>query len=75
MTMSADTGRGDQGRDYRLLRLDEVAGVLSVSVRSVHRLIAGGDLPRPVRVGGCSRLPLDEVHAYIEGLKQRRAGR
>lgn len=63
----------DQREPEILLPLSRVAEQLAVSVRTIHRLIAGGELPRPVKVGSQSRLPASEVHGYIERLKRGRA--
>jgi excisionase family DNA binding protein len=56
----------------RLLPLKEAALAIGVSVREVYRLIARGELPRPVKVGRATRIPESEVAAYIENLKRRR---
>jgi len=50
----------------RMLTLDDVAALLSVSRRTIERLIAGGDLPKPVKIGASSRMPEDDVQRYIE---------
>ena len=52
----------------RLVGLREVADVLSVSLRSVQRLIAGHTLPNPVKVGRSSRLYLSDVRNYMSKL-------
>lgn len=56
----------------RLISLDKVAELLDISEREVYRLIAAGELPRPVKIGRLSKLPLGEVLAYIEKLKSMR---
>ena len=57
----------------RLLDLEEVAKLLGgVSTRSVRRLIARGDLPRPVKVLSSPRLYFSDVLDYFERLKARR---
>jgi len=57
----------------RLLDLEEVAKLLGgVSTRSVRRLIARGDLPRPVKVLSSPRLYFSDVLDYFERLKVRR---
>lgn len=53
-----------------LVDLRQVAGVLGVSVRSVQRLIAGGALPQPLKVGRSSRLCVSDVRAYLSRLRQ-----
>ncbi len=57
----------------RLLDLDEVAKMLGgISTRSVRRLVARGDLPRPVKVLSAPRLYHSDILAYLERLKQNR---
>ena len=53
--------------------LEEVAEKLgNISTRSVRRLIAKGDLPKPVKVLSSPRLYHADVTAYLEKLKQKR---
>lgn len=54
------------------LSLKDVAARLHVSIRSVWRLIARGEFPKPVKVGEALRIIPSEFEAYIEGLKQKR---
>ncbi len=49
----------------RLLDVRQVATVLDVSVRSVHRLRDGGKIPAPVRIGGSVRWRATEIDAWI----------
>lgn len=56
-----------------LLTLREVAELLAVSLRTVHRLISSGALPVPVKVGRSSRMPREDVQQYIDGLKLNRS--
>ncbi len=57
-----------------LMDLKEVAEKLGrISTRSVRRLIAKGDLPKPVKVLSSPRLYHSDVIAYLEKLKQKRA--
>ena len=59
----------------RLITLDKVAELLSVTKRTVYRLIAKGDLPQPLKVGHSVRLSVSDVTEYFERLKlQRREG-
>ncbi len=53
--------------------LDEVAQMLgNISTRSVMRLIARGDLPKPVKVLSSPRLYHSDIVTYLERLKQKR---
>lgn len=49
----------------RLMKLGEVAALLSVSRRSVERLIARGELSRS-KIGRSLRVPESAVMSYIE---------
>ncbi len=55
-----------------LLRPTDAAEWLAMSVRTLYRRVAEGELPGPVRNGGCSRFVAAEVAAYVERLKERR---
>ena len=57
----------------RLMDLEEVAQMLgNISTRSVRRLIARGDLPKPVKVLSSPRLYHSDIVTYLERLKQKR---
>jgi excisionase family DNA binding protein len=49
----------------QLLSLQTAANCFGVCVRTVYRLIDEGQLPRPIKIRGCSRLPLSAVNAYL----------
>ncbi|MFT5633954.1 MAG: excisionase family DNA binding protein [Rubritalea sp.] len=55
-----------------LLTLDEVAKRLSLSKRAVYRLIAKKSLPRPVKVGGATRLYESDLEQFFINLKSCR---
>jgi excisionase family DNA binding protein len=55
-----------------LLTYKEFAERLSVSVRTLHRLIASGALPRAVKLSGASRLYLSDCVEYLQRLKKAR---
>lgn len=55
-----------------LLTLDEAAAVLRVSVRTVQRLVASGQL-RPVYVGRLPRFTQAELEAYCAAAYRRAA--
>lgn len=52
-----------------LISLKTVASRLSLSTRAVYRLIAAGDFPRPVKVGGATRFYSSDLDAYLSRLK------
>ncbi len=60
--------------DRGLLRPKEAAAWLGVSLRTLYREVASGKLPRPVKVGACSRFPQTELERYVEQLKRERSG-
>ena len=74
----AGLGRGTEKRtvggvgEDRLLRVDEGAAMLAISVRAFYRLIADGQLPRPVKIGRATRMPLSDLERYIDALKINR---
>ena len=49
-----------------LMTVREVANVLHVSVRSVWRLSAAGEIPRPIAVGGSKRWVARQIEKYVE---------
>lgn len=49
-----------------LLKDSDVAARLNVSRRQVWKLLAGGKLPQPVRVGGSVRWREDDLRAWID---------
>ena len=55
------------GASGRLLRLDEVAGQLSISKSMAWKLVACGQI-RSVRIGRAVRFDLRDLEAYVEKL-------
>jgi len=55
-----------------LLSLDEVGKRLALSKRAVYRLIAKGSLPKPVKVGGATRLYESDLEEFLTNLKTNR---
>mgnify|MGYP001361136324 CR=1 FL=1 len=55
-----------------LLTLDKVAELLSVTKRTVYRLIAKGEFAKPHKVGHSVRFFVSDVTAYFEKLKGQR---
>ena len=52
----------------------ETARLLGCSRATIWRRIADGTLPKPVKIGGISRLVLAEVNAYVESAMAARDG-
>lgn len=65
--------------DTILLTIEEAAGALTVTKRTLYRLIAAGAFPQPIALvppRGCMRVPASDVDAYIERqLRRRNQGR
>ena len=58
-----------------MLRPSEAAEALGVSRSKAYELIASGEIPS-VHVGGCLRVPLDALRAWIDRqLETQDAGR
>lgn len=58
-----------------LVDLRSVAAQLAVSTRTIHRLIAAGELPPPVKVGRASRWFRADVLGYLARLRDGRSQR
>lgn len=58
--------------DENLISLRVVAKRLELSVRAVYRLIARGDLPNPVKVGGATRFFESDINGYLASLQTKR---
>ena len=58
--------------NQKLIGLNVVAEMLDISEREVYRLIAAGELPRPVKIGRLSKWVVSDILAYIEMLKSNR---
>ena len=56
-----------------LISLRCVASRLNLSVRAIYRLIARGELPRPVKVGGATRFFESDIARYMESLHAQRS--
>lgn len=53
-----------------LIRSAEVASRLGISQRSLHRLVASGGFPAPLRIGRSVRWQPSQVDAFIENAAQ-----
>lgn len=61
----------DPLRDLRLVSLGSTAEALAISKRTLHRLIAAGDFPKPIKVGAASRVRLADIERYLERRQAR----
>ncbi len=50
----------------RLMTVEAVAAMLSISSRHVYRLADSGRMPRPVKLGGANRWDRDIIEAWIK---------
>jgi predicted DNA-binding transcriptional regulator AlpA len=50
----------------RLINAEELARMMDISERTLWRLLSGGKVPQPVRIGRNTRWRLAEVAAWIE---------
>jgi excisionase family DNA binding protein len=61
--------RLEPGRGKDLLTGQEVADRLSISVRTLYRLVAGGQFPRPIRFSRkLVRWKADDVRRHLDAL-------
>jgi excisionase family DNA binding protein len=59
--------------DHRdLLTLPLAAQRLSISKRTLERLISSGAFPRPVKIGRSSRVPRNDLARYLDQLCRER---
>lgn len=49
-----------------LIGVNDLAGLLQVSTRTIWRLVSSGEAPEPIRFGGSCRWRLEEVRAWID---------
>jgi len=49
----------------RLMRLEDVKASVGLSQATIYRLIAGGQFPRPCKMGTGSRWVSSEIEAWI----------
>ncbi len=56
----------------RLLTLPEAAGRLSISKRTLERLISAGDFPPPLKIGRSSRVATRDLASFLEKLCRER---
>ena len=51
----------------KLLDVDAVASLLGCSPRHVHRLVASGRMPQPMKLGALARWSRPVVQSWIDG--------
>ncbi len=55
-----------------LITLTQTAQALSISKRTLNRLIAGGTFPAPLKIGRASRVSREDIAGYLETLRRQR---
>ena len=55
--------------NYKLVSVNDAAKLMAIGRRTVERLISSGDLPRPLKIGGCSRFRIKDITGYIERME------
>lgn len=55
-----------------LLTKSQAAASLSISKRTLDRLISAGTFPRPMRIGRASRVARADIAGYLEKLRRER---
>lgn len=71
--MIAENVTDDGLEDVRMLNVADLSRCLKISVRQVHRLNKSGSLPRPLRIGGCTRWRAAEIAAWLQAGSPPRA--
>ncbi|MGA2137515.1 MAG: helix-turn-helix domain-containing protein [Verrucomicrobiia bacterium] len=65
-------GNGQPNETEEGLDLHQVARMLTVSERSVWRLVARGELAGPVHIGRSCRWIAADLHEYLQRIKSKR---
>ena len=55
-----------------LIPFRTVASILNLSTRVVYRLVASGEFPRPVKVGGATRFYRSDLNSSLNRLRTAR---
>ena len=55
--------------NFKLISVKEAAKLMAISRRTLERLVSVGDLPRPLKIGGCSRFRIKDITGYIERME------
>lgn len=56
----------DRIRKIQMVTLIKASEILSISKRTLQRLIASGKFPRPIKVGATTRVLLSDLEGYIQ---------
>jgi excisionase family DNA binding protein len=61
---------GTDWKSVKAVSLDAAATALGVSKRTIQRLIAAGEFPKPIKVGAVSRVLVEDLDRYIESKRR-----
>ena len=50
----------------RLINAKDLAKILALSSRGIHRLNSAGKIPRPIKIGGSIRWVASEISAWLK---------
>lgn len=64
--MIAENVPDDEFGDVRLLNVKELSDCLRVSKRQIHRMRKSGAIPKPIRIGDCTRWLAVEIAAWLQ---------
>lgn len=57
--------RDDSDGEPLLVTASQIATLMQISTRTLWRLLSGGKIPEPLRIGGAVRWRLDDVKNWI----------
>lgn len=63
--VSSDHQRDDADGEPLLVTASQIAKLMQISTRTLWRLLSGGKIPEPLRIGGAVRWRLDDVKNWI----------
>ena len=64
--MNASKERVTSSKQVLAISAKELAGMLSLSTRTVWRLLSANKLPKPVSIGGSKRFRTSDVNLFLE---------
>lgn len=63
----------DSLRKLQTVTLKDAAGILSINIRTLQRLIASGAFPKPIKVGACSRILVEDLERFVERRRREKS--
>jgi predicted DNA-binding transcriptional regulator AlpA len=61
-----------KGRPDQLLRDTEASAMLGIGRSTFHRWVGAGELPQPLKLGGCTRWWQSEIEGRVAALSDAR---